>query len=86
MKHGKLPKDPSVQFKATIMDFHISYEKSAPLKSKIHVIQKKLGKTQSCAIYLSWDILASINFAHFFGVFFGCHGKQVFFSCFCNIQ
>ena len=40
MKHWKLPKNPSTQFKATIMDFHISYEKSAPLKPKLHVIQK----------------------------------------------
>ena len=53
MKHGKLPKNPSAQFKATIMDFHISYEKSAPLKSQLHVIQKTYKKNQSCAIYLS---------------------------------
>ena len=85
MKHVKLLKNPSAQFKATIMDFHISYEKSAPLKSQIHVIQKKLEKTQSCAIYLSWDILASINFAYFFGVFLGCHGNQVIFFMFLQL-
>ena len=44
MKHGKLPKNPSAQFKAFIMDFHVSYEKSAPLKSKLHVIQKTYKK------------------------------------------
>ena len=33
MKHGKLTKNPSAQSKATFMDFHISYEKSDPLKS-----------------------------------------------------
>ena len=44
MKHGKLPKNPSAQFKATIMDFHISYEKSAPLKSQLYVIQKTYKK------------------------------------------
>ena len=44
MKQGKLLKNPSTQFKATIMDFHISCEKSAPLKSQLHVIQKTYKK------------------------------------------
>ena len=44
MKQGKLPKNPSAQFKATIMDFYKSYEKPAPLKSQLHVIQKTYKK------------------------------------------
>ena len=31
MKHGNLSKNPSAQFKATIMDFHIFYRQSAPV-------------------------------------------------------
>ena len=83
MKHEKLPKSPSAQFKATIMDFLISYEKSTSFKSQLHVIQKtykKLNLAPFTFLEIFWP--AQTQFWLLFCVFPGCHGNQVPFLFF----
>ena len=84
MKHGKLPKNPSAQFKATIMDFDVPYEKSAPLTSHFHhVIQKFIKNSILCHLpFLNYCGRHKHSFACFFCVFTGCHGNQVPFLIF----
>ena len=78
MKHGNLSKNPSAQFKATIMDFHISYGQSAPLTAPSHSKNLIFGHLP----FLRYFGQHKRSFPRFFGVFPDCHDNQVPFLVF----
>ena len=90
MKHGKLPKNPSAQFKATIMDFLISYEKSTPFKSQLDVIQKtykKLNLAPFTFLEIFWPAQTQFWLLFVFSpVVMVTKYHFYFFSFFCNLK